>query len=100
MKNEPNPAISPDLPADCGTDGQEKMLTLAPLAVRELENILKDPKTSVYTQIEAIDLILNRVYGRPETAVRMETEAKGENESGSMAASILETIRERGLTHA
>ena len=77
-------------------DGQEKILTLAPLAVRELEKILNNEGASVYAQIQAADIVLNRTWGAPEATIRTETEG---GDGAGTAASIIENIRKRKREH-
>ena len=55
----------------CNTEAEQKILSLAPIAVQEAERILRNPKTSLSAQIQVIDLILNRTYGRPEGVLKL-----------------------------
>ena len=50
----------------------EKIMELAPKAVEEAERILNRSK-NMNARIQIIEIVLNRAYGKPEAALRIET---------------------------
>ena len=81
-------------------DPKKKLLALAPLAVQETERILKSPKSSLYAQIQAIDIILNRAYGKPESVLKVENVRPNMEESRKRVDALVEEIRRRhGMTN-
>ena len=76
-------------------DPQEKILTLAPMAVDVIERIIDNPKAPLNAQIQAIDIILNRAFGRPEGVLKMNAEERTPEESGICIQAILERIKAR-----
>ena len=73
----------------------EKIKALAPKAVDEMEKILDSSKVSMYAKIQVIDIILNRTYGRPEAALKLEAIQSNPEESAARISSIIEQIRAR-----
>ena len=47
--------------------------SLAPEAVRQMEDMLGNPKTSPMVKIRIMEMILDRTFGRPEAAVKLST---------------------------
>ncbi len=77
----------------------EQIKALAPKAVAQLEKILTNDHASLYAKLQAIDIVLNRTYGRPEAALKLETAEQSAEASSARIAAIAEAIREkRGMT--
>ena len=58
----------------------EKIMELAPKAVEEAERIL-NRSASMNARIQMIEIVLNRAYGKPEAALRIETGGRSITES-------------------
>ena len=67
----------------------EKIMELAPKAVEEAERIL-NRSTSMNARIQMIEIVLNRAFGKPEAALRIETGGRSIAES---AAALQAEIR-------
>ena len=67
----------------------EKIMELAPKAVEEAERILNRSK-NMNARIQIIEIVLNRAYGKPEAALRIETGGRSIAES---AAALQAEIR-------
>ena len=67
----------------------EKIMELAPRAVEEAERIL-NRSASMNARIQMIEIVLNRAYGKPEAALRIETGGRSITES---AAALQAEIR-------
>ncbi len=81
-------------------DPMEKILSLAPSAVDEIERILTSPKSSPGAQVQVIDIILNRAYGKPEGIIRMQAEGRPAGEAAGRIRAVAENIRrKRGMDH-
>lgn len=91
MKHAAHP---PDL-FPSGKDAEQKILSLAPLAVREAERILRNPKASAAAQIQVIDLILSRTCGRPKAVLKQETGGSTEAETNERLQAMIEGIRKK-----
>ncbi len=73
----------------------EQIRTLAPKAAVELGKILDNPKASLYAKLQAIDIILNRTYGRPEAAIKLESAEQSMEASAEKIHSIVAAMREK-----
>jgi hypothetical protein len=60
----------------------EKIIALAPKAVKEAERILNRSK-NMNARIQMIEIVLNRTYGKPEAALRIETGGRSIAESAA-----------------
>ena len=67
----------------------EKIMELAPKAVEEAERILNRSE-NMNARIQIIEIVLNRAYGKPEAALRIETGGRSIAES---AAALQAEIR-------
>ena len=67
----------------------EKIMELAPKAVEEAERIL-NRSASMNARIQMIEIVLNRAFGKPEAALRIETGGRSIAES---AAALQAEIR-------
>ena len=67
----------------------EKIMELAPKAVEEAERIL-NRSTSMNARIQMIEIVLNRAFGKPDAALRIETGGRSIAES---AAALQAEIR-------
>jgi len=67
----------------------EKIMELAPKAVEEAERIL-NRSASMNARIQMIEIVLNRAFGKPEAALRIETGSRSIAES---AAALQAEIR-------
>ncbi len=74
-------------------DPKEKILALAPLAVKEVERILEDDHSPPNARVQAIDIILNRTYGKPEGILKLETEERSPEEAAARIRRVAERIR-------
>ena len=81
------------IPAETDTEG--KILTLAPTAVQVIGRILDNPGSPLNAQIQAIDIILNRAYGKPEGFLTMKNGERTAEESGVRLQAIVERIRRK-----
>ena len=86
----PLPAVPSEL------DAMEKILTLAPLAVRVIGRILDNMDSPLNAQNQVIDIILNRAYGKPEGILKMKSGERTIEESGVHIQAIIEKIRKKG----
>lgn len=73
----------------------EQIKELAPKAVEQLRAILDSKTASLYAKLQAIDIVLNRTYGRPEAALKLETSQQSMEESSARIAAIAKAIREK-----
>ena len=96
-KNQVNPiSIAVTLPAaPSEPDTMEKILTLAPLAVRVIGKILDNPDSPLSAQTQAIDIILNRAYGQPEGILKLKSGERTIEESGIHLQAIIEKIQKK-----
>jgi len=77
----------------------EKIRELAPRAVDMLASIIsKDSKASPYAKLQAIDIILNRTLGKPESAIKLTTAAQSVEASEARIAALVSRIRIEGPT--
>lgn len=74
-------------------DPQRKILSLAPMAVDVIERVLDNPKAPLNAQIQVIDMILNRTYGKPEGVLKLEAEERTPEESGVSFQALVERIK-------
>ena len=74
-------------------EAMEKIRSLAPRAAEEMENILRSKTASLYAKIQVIDIILSRTYGKPETALKLETVQQSVEASQDRINSLVEKIR-------
>ena len=59
----------------------EQIKALTPLAVQRLESLLKpDTKISPYALLQAISIVFDRAFGRPESAVHVTTDSPDDEE--------------------
>ena len=77
-------------------DPKEKILALAPLAVKEVERILEDDHSPPNARVQAIDIILNRTFGKPEGILKLETEERTPEEAAARIRRVAERIRTEG----
>ena len=75
-------------------DAMEAIRSLAPLAVETLQKILENPKSSQYARLQAIDIVLNRTYGRPDAALKLETAQVSREASVERVNALVAAIRE------
>ncbi len=81
-------------------DPQRKILSLAPMAVDVIERVLDNPKAPLNAQIQVIDMILNRAYGKPEGVLKLEAEERTPEESGVSIQTLIERIKmKKGATN-
>ena len=73
----------------------EQIRSLAPKAVEEMERILNSKTASLYAKIQVIDIILNRTYGKPEAALKLETAQNTLEASSERISSIVNAMREK-----
>ena len=76
-------------------DAMAKTVSLTPMAVGIVERILRNPKAGVYTQIAAIELILDRTYGKPEGTLKVGDGERSIEESAGRIRTMVETIQKR-----
>ena len=75
----------------------EKIRDLAPKAVEMLSKIIApDSKASPYAKLQAIDIILNRTLGKPESSVKLTTAAQSVEASEARIAALISRIRIEG----
>ena len=75
-------------------DPKEKILALAPLAVKEVERILEDDHSPPNARVQAIDIILNRTFGKPEGILKAENGLLVKTAAGEYAADGVFVLRE------
>ncbi len=66
---------------------------LAPLAVEKLESLLKSAKVSAAVKVKICEIILDRTYGKAESAVRVTSAQETVEKSQSYILSLVERIR-------
>ena len=71
----------------------EKIMELAPRAVEEAERILNRSK-SMNARIQMIEIVLNRAYGKPEAALRIETGGRSITESAAALQAEIRAVME------
>ena len=71
----------------------EKIMELAPRAVEEAERILNRSK-SMNARIQMIEIVLNRAYGKPEAALRIETGGRSIAESAAAMQAEIRAVME------
>ena len=71
----------------------EKIMELAPRAVEEAERIL-NRSASMNARIQMIEIILNRAYGKPEAALRIETGGRSIAESAAAMQAEIRAVME------
>ena len=77
-------------------DPIEKIMQLAPKAVSEAERIL-NRSGSLNAQIAMIELVLNRAYGKPEAALKIETGGRTIEEGAAEMQAIAAGIYQRKI---
>ena len=75
-------------------DPIEKIMRLAPKAVSEAERIL-NRSGSLNAQIAMIELVLNRAYGKPEAALRIETGGRSIAESAEALQAEIRAVMQQ-----
>ena len=93
---KPASAATPLPAAPSEPDAMEKILTLAPLAVRVIGRILDNTDSPLNAQNQVIDIILNRAYGQPEGILKMKSGERTIEESGVHLQAIIENIQKKG----
>ena len=73
----------------------EQIKELAPVAVAKLNEILTGDHVSAYARLQAIDIILNRTYGRPEASLKLESEVRTREAAGERIRELVEDIRRK-----
>ena len=73
----------------------EQIKELAPVAVAKLNEILTGDHVSAYARLQAIDIILNRTYGRPEASLKLESEVRTREAAGERIREMVEEIRRK-----
>ena len=73
----------------------EQIRALAPKAVEQLAAILNSNTASLYAKLQAIDIVLNRTYGRPDAALKLETSQQSMEASSERIAAVVQAIREK-----
>ena len=88
-----NPAGRPKR-TDAEKDILEQIKSLAPRAVEMLAKIIApDSKASPYAKLQAIDIILNRTLGKPESSVKLTTAAQSVEASEARIAAMISRIK-------
>ena len=67
--------------------------SLAPEAVRQMEDMLGNPKTSPMVKIRIMEMILDRTFGRPEAAVKLSTTQQNVEAAQARISAIVARIR-------
>ena len=62
-------------------DALEEIRKLAPDAVEKMQEMLKSPRVPAIAKVRIIEIILERTYGKPETAIRLNADVQA-NEAG------------------
>ena len=73
----------------------EKIRGLTMDAADQLEKILKANNVSAYAKLQAIEIVLSRAYGRPETMLKLETSQQSFEESSARIHNLVEEIQAR-----
>ncbi len=80
--------------------GEQDALTvirgMALEAAEEMEKILRNPKAPIASKIQVIDIILNRTFGKPEAALKLETAQQSVQKSYERIQEMLASIEEEG----
>ena len=71
----------------------EKIQGLASKATAKMKEILMDPKASVYAQLQAIDMVLERTYGKPELMVKVQSPQEDVEAARARIQAIINRVR-------
>ena len=72
-------------------DALEEIKKLAPGVASKMTELLNSPKVPAIAKVRILEIILERTYGKPETAIRL----NGEAQSAEAARARLEAIAAR-----
>ena len=72
-------------------DALEEIRKLAPGVAAKMQEMLNAPKVPAIAKVRILEIILERTYGKPETAIRLNNEAQ----SAEAARARLEAIAAR-----
>ena len=72
-------------------DALEEIKKLAPGVAAKMTELLNSPKVPAIAKVRILEIILERTYGKPETAIRLNNEAQ----SAEAARARLEAIAAR-----
>ena len=72
----------------------EKIMELAPKAVEEAERIL-NRSASMNAWIQMIEMVLNRAFGKPEAALRIETGGRSIAESAEALQAEIRAVMQQ-----
>ena len=86
----PNPGGRPKRSED-ERDALEEIRKLAPGVADRMTKLLDNPKVPAIAKVRILEIILERTYGKPETAIRL----NGEAQSAEAARARLEAIAAR-----
>ena len=75
-------------------DALESIKALAPEAAEKLRALLNSGKTSAATKVKICELILDRTYGKSESAVKLTSVQQTVEQSRDYVLSLVDRIRE------
>lgn len=81
------------------TDTLEEIKSLAPTAALRMRELLDNPTTPDAIKVRVIEIILERTYGKPESAVKLTTAQQSAEAATARIASLVDRIRlEEGIS--
>ena len=86
----PNPGGRPKMSED-DRDALQEIRKLAPGVADKMTELLNNPRVPAIAKVRILEIILERTYGKPETSVRLNSEAQ----SAEAARARLEAIAAR-----
>ena len=75
-------------------DALDAIRTLAPDAVDKLKKLLESSKTSPAVKVKICELILDRTYGKSESAVKVTSVQQSVEQSRDYVLSLVEQVKE------
>ena len=74
-------------------DALEEIRKLAPGVAERMEKLLDNPKVPAIAKVRILEIILERTYGKPETAIRLNADIQNNEASRARLEAIAARIR-------
>lgn len=88
----PNPGGRPKQ-TDEEKDALEEIRKLAPGVAAKMTELLNNPRVPAIAKVRILEIILERTYGKPETAVRLNTDIQSNEAARARLEAIAARIR-------
>ena len=75
-------------------DALEAVRNLAPMAAKKVKAMLESPKTPAVVKVKLIEIIFDRAFGKPESAVKVTSVQETVEESREYLLALVQHIRE------